>query len=75
MSQKPTVGRVVHYFKRHMNPGHDDNPYAAIIVDVPGGDRVMLRVLSKISPSLDENVLAEYAADPELGSWSWPPRA
>jgi hypothetical protein len=75
MNQKPTVGRVVHYYKRHMSPARDDSPYAALIVEVIGDDRVTLRVFSKIKPSLDENVRASYSEEPAIGCWSWPPRS
>lgn len=82
MTQKPTVGRVVHYHS-YGTPGGEYLPEAraAIITAIPEeipyhwrdrSDPVSLCVLNPTGMFFNE--LVAFSEEPAPGHWSWPPR-
>lgn len=77
MSQKPAIGRIVHYHS-YGTPGGEylSEPRAAIITAVgPLNDwelvqSVSLCVLNPTGMFFNERVV--YSEEPALGCWSWP---
>lgn len=71
--QKPSVGRIVHYFERN-NP---DVPYAAIVVDVHEDGSPDLRIFNHGAGPTDD-ALATHVdhrdSDQGSGFWDWPAR-
>jgi hypothetical protein len=81
--QKPTIGRIVHYVS-HGTPIREDGtqafkaaPRAAIITGLRehGGPVVDLCVLNPTGMFFNQDVPFDGAAEPEGGTWHWPPRA
>jgi hypothetical protein len=77
--QKPSVGRIVHFWC----PGAETQPQAAMILWVgldrhEGEGRVHLRVFGDTSLGgdlvQDWNEEAVFSAEPVRGCWTWPPR-
>lgn len=80
MSQKPSIGRIVHYHS-YGTPGGEflPEPRAAIITEVkPSPDPewgewiASLAVLNPTGIFFNENV--RFSEEPQPGRWSWPPR-
>jgi hypothetical protein len=72
--QKPTVGRMVHYYWQSPN----GTPEAAIVVKVFRGDNLLQEVnLKVISPDGYDDAFRQaipFSPEPKAGHWSWPPR-
>lgn len=83
-TQKPTVGRIVHYQPLETHPewqpdteGRTGQPWAAIITEVIDDDTVKLHILNPIGTSSDP-----IERDPKWsradsltpGHWTWPTR-
>lgn len=87
MTQKPTVGRQVHYYSNktlwHQTQPKKvvfEGPFAATVVDVHESGAVNLLICypSPCYGSSEKTELVEdvvEAAEPTLDRWSWPPRA
>lgn len=73
MTQKPSVGRVVHY-RAYGTPGGEFKsvPRAAVIVDVHQDDDVTVCVLNPSGIFFNR---VKYSEDPKPGCWNWPPRS
>lgn len=74
MSQRPSVGRVVHY-QKYGTPGgeHKSEPSAAVITKVNDRDtkRCQLFVMNPNGVYFNDT---PYSEMPKPGHWSWPPR-
>ena len=68
MSQKPTVGRTVHF----LATSGDVGPYAAIVTAVNPDDTVELVTFGRNSVYFNHAV--SFSEEPAAGCWSWPPR-
>lgn len=77
-NQKPSVGRIVHYYCADL-----DRPLAAVIIDtiaedacLSSADRVNLHVFNRLSRHDGEVADVPFTADPTPGAdrWCWPPR-
>lgn len=69
--QKPTVGRIVHFWDTL------DEPWAAIVVRVVSGMDVELVVYwpsNTIVNGFKYDAIHSYSETPKPGHWSWPPR-
>lgn len=74
MSQKPSIGRVVHYHS-YGSPGGEfkSEPRAAMVTEVSeDGATVGLFVMNPTGIFLNRNVA--FSEDPKPGCWTWPPR-
>lgn len=73
MSQKPTVGRTVHYHS-YGSPGGEFKPMprAAIITEVFSDEEVQVFVMNPTGLFFNR---VSYSEGPKPGCWSWPPRA
>ncbi len=74
MSQKPTVGRSVHY-QAHGSPDgtHKPAPRAATITEVISDTEVGLCVMNPTGLFFNRSHLDE-SETPKGGTWHWPPR-
>ncbi|MBL8880649.1 MAG: hypothetical protein JNG88_16170 [Phycisphaerales bacterium] len=82
-AQKPTVGRIVHYYPGGELGKKKGQPFAAVITHVWGNDCVNLEIMEDGSfpawPS--EDVATCYPTsvmrsdEPRARHWCWPPRA
>lgn len=72
MEQKPSVGRIVHYYS-YGTPrgGFKSAPRAAIVVEVHSDTEVTVCVLNPSGIFFNK---VAYSAEPKAGCWSWPPR-
>lgn len=77
-NQKPSVGRIVHYYCNGL-----DRPFAAIIIDtiaedvtLPSADRVNLHAFNRFGRHGCDVSNVPFSADPTPGAerWCWPPR-
>ncbi len=79
MTQRPSVGRIVHY-QAYGTPGgeYKSEPRAAIITQVlttEQGAETMEVGLAIMNPTgMFFNPIIPYSAEPKPGHWSWPPR-
>lgn len=79
MSDKPTVGRIVHFYDSSLstiaNNGTGHGPYAAVITQVfDGAKYANLKVLPYGNP-WDEGSVSHQDDAPECPRyWVWPPR-
>lgn len=73
-TQKPTVGRIVHY-QAYGTPGGEFKsvPRAAVVTDVHEDNEITVCVLNP-SGIFDVFNRVKYSADPTPGCWNWPPR-
>lgn len=81
---KPTVGLIVHYYRRDsLNRTSYEGPFAALVIAVDREDRVVLRVFFRGQDLTTENVGFEESVEERLGKgpgrygtafWCWPPR-
>lgn len=75
---RPTPGRIVMYAPRPERVQDDNTPQVAIVLGPHDRETetVWLRVLSRVTPASDYNILASQttADDPTPGCWYWPPR-
>lgn len=72
-TQKPSVGRVVHY-QSYGTPGgeHLPEPRAAIVTSISAEGHISLAVLSPTGMFFNPSVL--FSEEPKPGHWNWPPR-
>lgn len=80
--QKPSIGRVVHYWI--LNPEEcQETPNAAIITRVLSSGNVDLQIFGDVPPPRDNAHMPSRpdlrfnvgrAEVPQSGTWSWPPR-
>lgn len=80
--QKPSVGRIVHYYEPANRDAADYEPNAAIIVEVYPEGTVGLYVFPPLffppddkdhtKPAYKQHI--HYSENPKPGHWSWPPR-
>jgi hypothetical protein len=72
MTQKPSIGRIVHY-QRYGSPDgeHKAEPSPAVITKVFSDEEVGLFV---INPDGVYFNITLYSEEPKPGRWSWPPR-
>jgi hypothetical protein len=75
MSQKPTVGRIVHYTSDVM----EEDPWPAIIVFVSAvestGGVPLVNLAAFDNTGRSRPLLGvAYSETPKPGCWSWPPR-
>lgn len=68
--QKPTVGRIVHYYSTEADI-KDGEPIAALIVSTFGEGIVALTLFLPNGLAWEE---APFSEAPRPGHWSWPPR-
>lgn len=78
MSDRPTVGRIVHFYNEALAPygknGIGAGPYAAIVTQTfPSGPYINLKVLP-YGDAWDEGSVNEKA-EGSTRYWEWPPRA
>lgn len=73
MSQKPSVGRIVHY-QSYGTPGGEylPEPRAAIITAVDQDGVVALCVMNPTGYFFNQDVV--HSETPHPGCWNWPPR-
>jgi hypothetical protein len=72
-SQKPSIGRIVHYL-RYGSPGgeHKPEPSPAVVTKVlDDTGRCQLFVMNPNGLYFNET---PYSVEPKPGHWSWPPR-
>ena len=74
MSQKPSIGRIVHY-QRYGSPGgeHKAEPSPAIVVKVLN-EETMECQLVVFNPNGQYFNPTPYSETPKPGHWSWPPK-
>jgi hypothetical protein len=76
--RRPTVGRIVHFYKSGLDlNGQGDGPYPAIVTQTFDGPYVNLKVLGFGQEAWDEGSVSEKPETvPEDGFryWEWPPR-
>lgn len=72
MEQKPSIGRIVHYFAYGTPNGEfpAKEPRAAVITEVLEGEVVSLCVLNPSGMFFNQNVTKGQ----EAGQWDWPAR-
>lgn len=75
-TQKPTIGRIVHY-QDHGSPDgtHKSEPRAAIITKVHSDTCVDLCGLNPTGMFFNSSCLFDGSDTPCGGSWHWPPRS
>jgi hypothetical protein len=73
MSQRPSVGRIVHY-QSYGTPGgeYKSLPRAAVITQVHTDECVDLCVMNPTG--LFFNTSVQFSEEPKGGTWCWPPR-
>ena len=75
---KPTVGRIVHFYKSGLNlNGQGDGPYPAVVTQTFDGPYINLKVLGWGKEAWDEGGVSEKPANVPEGDfryWEWPPR-
>lgn len=72
LDQKPTVGRIVHYWEE------SDGPYAAIVTHVHSGTETVLSLQVFTTGDIRSKALIQKGDSDTMkgGSyWEWPPRA
>lgn len=74
-TQKPSVGRIVHY-QAHGSPDgtHKSVARAAIVTQVHSDSCVGLCVLNPTGMFFNTSVTIDESDAPKGGSWRWPPR-
>ena len=74
-TQKPTVGRIVHYQSFGTPKGeYKSKPIAAVVTQVNDDNgSVGLCILNPTGMFFNTSV--QYSEEPAPGHWSWPPRA
>lgn len=73
MTPKPTVGRIVHYYRT----GDTELlcPMAAIVTGVSVDDAVWVTVFETCAPPTSLGKAVPFSTGPAPGCWTWPPRA
>lgn len=73
---KPTIGRIVHYYEKGLDP-NGDGPYAAIVSAVHSENCVTLAVLVPCRTSVyAASSVSHKDVNPNMSQWwEWPPRA
>ncbi len=76
MDQKPSVGRVVHFYNANLNHnGQGAGPYPATVTQTFEGPYINLKVSAWGVPDWDEGSVSELSASsPQSRYWCWPPR-
>lgn len=72
MDQKPSIGRIVHYFVNRAVK--DGQPYPAIITHVFSETCVNLFVFSDATYPFDGQLRSSVVRGDGPGCWDWPPR-
>ncbi|MFT3708050.1 MAG: hypothetical protein QM817_10375 [Archangium sp.] len=74
-TQKPSIGRIVHY-QAHGSPDgtHKSVPRAAIITIVHSDTDVGLCVLNPTGQFFNVHNELDESESPKGGTWRWPPR-
>lgn len=72
-SQKPSVGRIVHY-QSFGTPGgeYKSVPRAAVVTQVNDDGSVGLCILNPTGQFF--NPVTQYSEEPKPGCWNWPPK-
>ncbi len=69
-----SVGRIVHYYDKHIVGDNADGPYAAIVTKVFGPAMVNLDVFGVGAPYIATSVPEGTADSGSSRWWQWPPK-
>ena len=73
MEQKPTIGRIVHFYpKQECITPETMEKYASIISQVNENGTVELMTVGPNSIYFQHGI--SFSSSPKHGHWSWPPR-
>lgn len=71
---KPTLGRIVHYVPRPLQPDQKPRELAAIVTAAHGEDMIDLYAFEPWPGGLRSFGKVRHAEDKQPGTWHWPER-